>query len=136
MEYEKLLDKAIAGMPKSVTTQSRFEIPLVRGHLQGNKTIVSNFFQITSTLRRKPEHLLKYILKGLATPGEIQKELLILGRKVSSTHINEKIAQYAKEYVICSDCGKPDTELVSEGNVASLHCNACGIRHTLKGASL
>lgn len=136
MDYDQLLEKAQREMPQTAATHSRFEMPKIRGHIQGNKTVISNFLQITSTLRRKPEHLLKYILRGLATPGEIQKNLVIFGRKVSSAALNEKIEQYAKQYVLCAKCGKPDTELLKEGNLVYLHCNACAQRHVLKGEKL
>ena len=63
MDYAKLLDRAYKDMPESVLEKERFEIPKVRGHLEGNKTIISNFTQIISVLRRTEEHLLKYLLK-------------------------------------------------------------------------
>jgi translation initiation factor 2 subunit 2 len=132
MDYEKLLKKARNEMPKSVFESERFEIPKVRGHIQGNKTIISNFYQITDDLRRNTEHLLKYILKELATPGNLTKSALILGAKVPASRINEKIRKYASEYVLCLDCGKPDTTIIKEGDFSYLKCQACGAKHQVK----
>ena len=70
MDYEKMLEKARKELPESVLKTERFEIPKVKGHIQGNRTIISNFNQIAKTLRREPEHLLKFVLKELAAPGE------------------------------------------------------------------
>src|SRR3989338_888496 len=108
-EYESLLEKAYTELPETTAAKSeRFEIPHVRGHIQGNKTVISNFSQIVSTLGREPEHLLKFVLRELATPGELANGLLIIGTKVSASRINEKIDEYTKEFVLCNECGKPD----------------------------
>ncbi len=132
MEYEKLLKKARKELPESVLKTERFEIPKVKGHIEGNKTIISNFEQIAGTLGRPIEHLLKYVLRELATPGEMRKGSLIIGRKVSASRINEKIQQYANEFVLCPECKKPDTKLMKEDRFTFIKCLACGAKHTVK----
>lgn len=132
MEYKDMLEKARKELPLVSKATERFDVPKVMGHLQGNKTVISNFFQIADGLQREPQHLLKFILKELATPGEIQKHLLVLGRKISASRINEKIEQYAHEFVICKECGKPDTKLLKEGDYTFLRCMACGARQPVK----
>ena len=120
-------------LPEVVFIKERFEIPKVLGHIQGNRTIVSNFLQIASTLRRAVEHLLKYVLKELATPGEIKKSgALILGTKVPASRINEKIRQYANEFVLCFECGKPDTSIIKEEGLTYMKCTACGVKNIVK----
>jgi len=130
-DYEKMLDNVQSQIPDGVKTDSRFEIPKVRGHIEGNKTIVTNFHAIATTLGRKPEHFLKYILKELATPGEIYKGAAIFKSKVPASKINEKISQYAEQFVLCKECGKPDTKITKEGNVYYIKCQACGARYTV-----
>lgn len=133
MEYESLLKRAREKMPASVLEKARFEIPVVKGHLEGNKTIINNFLQIAKTLRREPEHLLKYIQKELAAPGELNRYgLLVLGSKIAASRINDKIKQYAHEFVLCQNCGKPDTEIKREGDFAFLKCSACGAKNSVK----
>ena len=133
MKYEELLERAYRQIPETKTSSERFEIPKVLGHIQGNRTIVSNFLQIASTLRRDVEHLLKYVLKELATPGEIKKSgALILGTKVPASRINEKIRQYANEFVLCFECGKPDTSIIKEEGLTYMKCTACGVKNIVK----
>ncbi len=132
MDYKELLKKAHENLPEAAFERQRFEIPKVKGHLQGNMTVVSNFKQIALTLRRPPEHLLKYILKELAAPGDLKPKGLLIGTKVSASKINEKIKQYSNEYVLCQECGKPDTKIEKEGQFAYLKCAACGARHSIK----
>jgi len=133
MDYKELLTRARDNLPESVFEKERFEIPKVKGHFEGNKTVISNFNQIAQTLRRGADHLLKFILRELATPGEIKKSgLLVLGARVPASRINDKIRQYAYEFVLCPVCSKPDTELIKEGDFTFLKCTACGAKKPVK----
>ena len=133
MEYKKLLEKAKKEMPESVHEKERFEIPIVKGHIQGTKTVITNLQQISEKLHRPIEHLLKYLLKELATPGKmVGKGDVIFGRKVSSLEFNSKIKQYADEFVFCKECGKPDTEFLNENNIMFIKCLVCGSKKTTK----
>jgi len=132
MDYKELLQKARKELPESVKKVERFEIPKVKGHIEGNKTIISNFQQIATVLRRPVEHLLKYVLRELATPGEMRKGAVIIGTKVSASRVNEKIQQYANEFVICPECKKPDTQLTKEDKITFMKCLACGAQHPIK----
>ncbi|MBR9675829.1 translation initiation factor IF-2 subunit beta [Candidatus Woesearchaeota archaeon] len=131
MSYAELLKKAKKELPEQKGEGARFEVPKVTGHIQGNKTIISNFIQIANTIRREPEHLLKYILKELAAPGEIKKSALIIGSKIPSNRINEKISSYVDNYVICKTCHKPDSKLSRDKGGLVLACQACGARQTV-----
>ena len=132
--YEKLLDKAYEKVKKPEVTGERFEIPKIEGHIEGKKTILTNFFQIASYLRRNPEHIQKFLLKELAASGQREGDRLILNRVLQSSKINEKIQQYAKEFVICKECGKPDTEITkdSQTRLTFIHCLACGAKHPVR----
>jgi translation initiation factor 2 subunit 2 len=132
MDYKAMLKKGRDELPESVFNAERFEIPKVVGHIEGNKTIISNFHQIAGVLRRTAEHLLKFVLRELATPGDLRQNMLILKAKIPASKINEKIRKYANEFVICSECGKPDTKIIKEGPVSYLKCNACGAKHAVK----
>jgi len=135
MEYEELLDEAYKNIQKPKDSGERFETPKIKGHFEGKKTILSNFAQIVAQLRRKPEHFQKFLLKELAASGHLDGERLVLNSKVPSSKINEKIEQYAKEFVLCRECKKPDTELKKESSsrVTFIHCLACGAKHSVRG---
>lgn len=132
MDYKALLERGRAKLPEHILETSRFEIPKVLGHIQGNKTVISNFSQIADTLHRDVDHMLKYVLKELATPGELKKSALMIGTKVPATRINEKISAYAKEYVLCPECGKPDTKILKEDKFMFIKCTACGAKKPVK----
>lgn len=132
MTYEQLLDKAYTKVKQINTSSERFEIPKIKGHFEGKKTILTNFFQIATHLRRKPEQFQKFMLKELAASGQKDKDRLVLNIKVPSTKINQKIEQYVKEFVLCKECKKPDTELIKEDRLTFLHCLACGAKHSVR----
>ena len=132
MDYSKLLKRARSNLPEIVSVRERFEIPVVRGHVQGNKTLISNFSNICSILHRDIAHVLKYLLKELATSGEIANNMLVFKRKLSSAAINQKIRQYANTFVLCTECGKPDTKIMAEKSVHFLKCQACGAKTHIK----
>jgi translation initiation factor 2 subunit 2 len=131
-QYEKLLDEAYSKVKKIDSSSDRFEIPKVQGHFEGKKTILTNFFQIVSHLRRTPEHFLKFLLKELAVSGQIEGERLVLNLNVPSAKINQKVEEYVKEFVLCRECKKPDTELIREDRMSFIHCLACGAKHSVR----
>jgi translation initiation factor 2 subunit 2 len=130
--YEELLNEAYKKVKQVNVSSDRFEIPKIEGHFEGKKTILTNFYTIVSHLRRDPEHFQKFILKELAASGQRDGDRLILNMKVPSAKINQKIEQYAKEFVICRECGKPDTELIKEDRLTFVHCLACGAKHSVR----
>ncbi len=130
--YEKLLDRAYEKVKVIKGTGNRFEIPKIEGRFEGKKTILTNFFQIASYLRRSPETFLKFLTKELATKATIDGERLILNIKVPRKKINPKIEKYVEEFVLCKECRKPDTELIKEGKFTMLHCLACGAKHPVR----
>ena len=111
-EYKSLLKRAIESLPKIKESSERFEIPKVKGHVQGNKTIITNFFQMVDILRRDPKHILKYLQRELAAPAVLDAKRLVFSRKLSSKLINAKIEQYTNNFVLCPECKRPDTQIL------------------------
>lgn len=130
--YEELLDEAYSKIKKAESKGERFEVPKVEGHFEGKKTILTNFYQIASHLRRNPEQFQKFMLRELAAQGQREGDRLILNIKVPSTKINQKIEEYTSEFVLCKECKKPDTELLREDRVTFIHCLACGAKHPVR----
>ncbi|MBT4165656.1 translation initiation factor IF-2 subunit beta [archaeon] len=131
--YDKLLETAYKGIKPIEQSKERFNLPKIEGHNEGTKTILTNLPQIATYIRRDINHLLRFLLKELATSGAIKQNRTILHRKINSQKINEKIDEYVKEFVICKECGKPDSELIREKGFTFLHCLACGAKHSVRG---
>ncbi len=132
MDYEALLKKAQDELPVRMQAGERFTIDKVKGHLEGSKTVISNLRKIAKDLGRKPDHLLKYLLRETATAGKYVGGRAIFAAKISAKRINDKIAKYASEFVFCSECNKPETELQDDKGIIYLKCNACGAKKPVK----
>ncbi|MCD6476902.1 MAG: translation initiation factor IF-2 subunit beta [Candidatus Aenigmarchaeota archaeon] len=128
MDYQELLDRAYEKLPKTENSEERFEIPKVEIINEGNKTIITNFIKLTQIIRRDPKHLFKYLVKTLAAPGVIEGQRLVLNTRLTRKKIQEKFESYVKTYVICKECGKPDTKLIKEGRITLMKCEACGAK--------
>lgn len=130
--YDTLLNRAYEKVKLVSTSATRFEIPQVEGQIVGKNTIITNFTAIANYLCRQTDHLAKFLQKELATPGKINNDRLILHTKLNSAKVNEKIQLYAKEFVICPQCKKPDTKIVIEKGIKYKHCLACGANSPVK----
>jgi len=127
-DYKKLLE---AGMKKIKKTESsrRFEVPKSKVMISGSRTIFNNFYEISDALRRNPQHLLKFLLKELATSVDMQEKKVIFVGNFTSDLVDKKINLYMKTYVLCPECGKPDTKLLKEDRNYYVVCEACGAKH-------
>lgn len=130
--YEDMLNRALSKLPEKVFEKSRFEIPKSDSFIMGNRTVVRNFLEIAQKMNRDPNHLIKYLARELATSGNFESRGAVFQGKFSDSQINEKIGKYANTFVLCHECGKPDSKLVKEGRIVFLVCEACGARHSVR----
>lgn len=129
--YEQMLDEAYKKIKPIESKSDRFETPLVESHIEGIRTIISNFRQIAEYLRRPLEHLEKFLQKELAAPSKLEGDRAIFVKKIPARKIDEKIKVYVEKYVICKECKKPDTTLEKQGVFFFVHCLACGAKHSI-----
>jgi translation initiation factor 2 subunit 2 len=132
MEYLELLKEGMKKIKKKSSEESRFKLPEPEIQIFGNKTILKNFSQIASVIRRDQKHLAKYLLKELASHGNIQSGQLIFNSRILKESIEKKIQEYLKAYVYCKVCGSPDTKIVKENRILFIACEACGARSPIK----
>ena len=126
MNYDKMLDRLYLSLPKQALVKERFEVPKIDSLIQGKKTIIRNFGQIIKTINRKEKHLFKFITKETATAATISEGMLILNGKFSQQQISNLFENYIKEYLLCHECGKPDTHFTYQQGVKIMKCEACG----------
>jgi len=125
-DYEKMLDRAYDKMPSIVFEPQRFEVPKAMVAIEGNKSIITNFKEITDYIRRDTDHLLKFIGKDMGAAWRKDGGRIILVGKFGYTLINKKLEKYIKTYVICPVCEKPDTKLTKVDRILIMKCSACG----------
>lgn len=124
--YEQLLKEAYTHITETSGDTGRFTVPETKVYIEGKTTVLENFGEIASTVRREPDHLMKFLLGELGTAGKIDGSRAIFNGKFEHAVIETAIRNYVDDYVICSECGKPDTRLVKDGRITLLRCDACG----------
>ena len=124
--YEDLLKEAYTNITEPTEFEDRFTVPVARVFIEGKTTVLENFAEIADTLRRDPDHLMKHLLGELGTAGKVEGTRAVFSGKFEQEQINTIIRGYVEDYVICSECGKPDTRLVKTERVLTLRCDACG----------
>ncbi len=125
MSYDELLDNAYSKIEKE-TSSSRFEMPDAVITFEGNKTIINNFGKISSYLNRDEKHVEKFLEKELAAKGDVKGHRLFLYIKIPKKQVKDKLREYFDKYVVCKNCGKPDTEIKEKKGKYSINCLACG----------
>lgn len=129
LSYDELLDRAYGVLPERTAELARFEPPTAVIAIEGNKTIIRNFAAIAEKLRREQRHIARYLSKELAAPSIVEGGRCIFMTRLSDRAVGEKLGDYIKAFVVCSQCGKPDTKIVDLGRgLHVLICEACGAR--------
>lgn len=127
LSYEQMLERLYTQIPKKSLEKERFEFPRVESFIQGPKTYVKNFTQLIKVMRREdPKDLLKFLTKESAAPAKPEGDRLVIVGKFSEKQINDWFTRFLEEFVLCKECGKPDTHYVEHNGVRQLKCEACG----------
>jgi translation initiation factor 2 subunit 2 len=127
MDYDEMLDRAVEETPDIEDEQSRFEVPDPDVRQEGNVTVVENFQDLVDTLDRDEDKLLKFIQDELGTSAHIDESgrgRLTGGFK--QHRVANALEEYTEGFVICPECGLPDTKLVTQKGAEMLRCDACG----------
>ncbi len=131
-DYLASLDRALSKMPEKTESDARFVVPELRVMSEGKTTVLENFTSIVDTINRDQTHFFKFLVRELGTAGKIDGNRLIFQGRFAPKQISAQIEAYVKEYVMCSECGRPDTRLVKNERVLMLKCDACGAIRPIK----
>jgi len=131
-DYNKLLKRVIEASPKKEVVEDRFKLPKAEIFYEGNSTVIKNFDKISDAVNRSADLILKFLLGGLGTAGELNGPRIVFQGKIPAKDIQEKLKDYIDTYVMCSECNKPDTHLVKQGRTMLIRCDACGAFRSVK----
>jgi len=126
MDYESNLDRAIDELPDLGGSDERLDVPDAAVQKDGAFTRFTNLAEIADALDRDPEHLHSAVQRELGTAGQYEDGRARYNGSFSSAELDAAVESYIAEYVTCSECGLPDTRLVTENRTQMLRCEACG----------
>jgi translation initiation factor 2 subunit 2 len=124
--YLDLLKRAKQELPQPTSSGERWEIPKVDLMVEGRTTVLRNFDEILQKVRRESEHLTTFMLREIGTAGEAAGGRLTFQGNIAPKIVQERLNEYCRTYVICSECGRPDTHLSKDERTTVLKCEACG----------
>ncbi|MDO9538241.1 MAG: translation initiation factor IF-2 subunit beta [Thermoplasmata archaeon] len=131
-DYESLLKRAKANLPEVTSNGERFQILEPDLFIEGKTTVFKNFGEIAESFRREPEAILAYLLREMGTAGNLDGRRAIFKSRLGMEQVKTRLKAYLNTFVLCSECGKPDSKLVKEGRVLILECEACGAHRPVK----
>ncbi|MFB6133141.1 MAG: translation initiation factor IF-2 subunit beta [Halanaeroarchaeum sp.] len=127
MDYAHALDRAYDDMPeRPAADHDRLTVPDPEGETDGAFTRLTNVTEIADALSRDPEHLHRNIQAELGTNGQFDGQRSRFNGSFTVKDFSDAIDEYVAEFVRCSECGLPDTVLVTEDGIEMLRCQACG----------
>ena len=133
-DYAALLGRARKSLTKPVSSGERFQMPPAEIMGEGKTTIVKNMGELLEKMNRKADQVVPLLLREIGSAGSYDGGRLVLQGKVAERSITERLAKYVETYVICGECGRPDTHLVKEERTTIVKCDACGGHRPVKAA--
>jgi translation initiation factor 2 subunit 2 len=118
------IDDLIKALPENM----RSGIPKLEIEVQGKRTIIKNFISVAKEMQRDPQHISKYLSSSLGVQTKRKNKQLILRGILSKSKLETTLMDYANQFIICPNCGKPDTILDITKNKTVLSCLACGYK--------
>lgn len=110
----------------------RYKMPTVYGKLEGrgngSKTVIPNISDVGSSLHRDPGEVNKFFGCELGAQTTYNKET---DRAIVNGHHTDKVLQqmvhkYIEAFVLCPNCGLPETEYKIKSGTIYHKCAACG----------
>lgn len=132
MDYDEQLERALEQKPDIAGEDARFEVPDPNVRPEGNVTVLENFQEILDRLDREESHVLKFLQDEVGTSAQIdERGRARLTGEFSARRLSAVIEEYVETFVLCPECGLPDTKITREQGAELLQCEACGARSSV-----
>jgi len=129
MDYDDMLERGIEQTPDIDPGSERFDVPEPDVRQEGHATVFENFRDVCRDLDRDERHVLQFLQNELGTSAHIdESDRARLTGEFSADRIRDAIDLYTERFVLCSECGLPDTNVEREQGAEILQCDACGAR--------
>jgi len=130
-DYRSMLNRAYGELPEQMESYERWTTPRPDVRTIGRRTVIMNFKEMADDMGRDPDHLLKFLSGEMATLPRFDGTRAIFQGRFRGDSIRNLLEVYAKKYVVCPVCKRPDTRIVKEKRLLFLQCDACGARSSI-----
>mmetsp|Transcript_3244 Transcript_3244/g.10155 ORF Transcript_3244/g.10155 Transcript_3244/m.10155 type:complete len:426 (-) Transcript_3244:52-1329(-) len=110
----------------------RYQMPRILGKVEGRgngiRTALPNVADVARSLKRSPEHITKFYgceLGAQSRYDEVNERGIVNGAHQTSD-LQQLLFSYIRLFVLCPNCGLPETDMVVKKRELQHQCNACG----------
>lgn len=112
----------------------RYKMPTVVGKIEGRgngiKTVISNISDLGLSLHRSPPEVNKFFgcELGAQTSYSEETDRAVVNGAHTDTVLQSMIHRYIEYFVLCPQCGLPETEYKIKSDLIWHRCKACGAK--------
>jgi translation initiation factor 5 len=124
----------IAGLTPVDDPEYRYKMPAVFGKIEGSgngiKTAIPNITDVGLSLHRQPGEVAKFFGPelGAQTRYSLETDRAIVNGAHTDQVLQDLINRYVEKFVLCPNCGLPETEYKIKNDAIYHKCAACGAK--------
>lgn len=103
----------------------RYKMPALQIKQQTNCVIIENLAQVSTSLKRNQKMILKFF--GIRLGTQVSDSKSSINGTFKAHELQEALQEFIQTYVLCPDCGNPETEFYLKKKTYKRTCKACGI---------
>lgn len=102
----------------------------VEGKGNGIKTVVVNLSSVAQSLARPGSHVIKWFGQDLGAQTNIDPpdDRWIINGSHDAEVLQKSLFTFIEKFVLCDDCGNPETDISIKDDIIRKDCKACGAR--------
>ncbi|ORD94671.1 IF5 [Enterospora canceri] len=104
----------------------RYKMQGVQTKVESGRTTITNLEEIGRALRREPGHILRYLGVTLGCSTKVVETKYTVAGAFDETKLQGAIYDFIDQFVLCKECGNPETKFVVEKEGLSRACSSCG----------
>jgi len=120
----------IAGTTPVDDPSYRYKMPLVYGKVEGRgngiKTVIPNIAEVSLSLHRDAGEVNKFFGCELGAQTTFSKDRAIVNGSHTDASLQAMIHKYVESFVLCPNCGLPETKYKIKSGCIYHNCAACG----------
>ena len=124
----------IAGTTPVDDPEYRYKMPAVFGKIEGSgngiKTLVPNISDVALSLHRQPGEVNKFFGTELGAQSRYNADTdrAIVNGAHTDAVLQDLMHSYIEKFVLCPNCGLPETEYKIKNDAIFHRCKACGAK--------
>lgn len=128
MDYDEMLDRAFSEGEMVDSDDIRFDPPSPKVQKEGASTILVNSKKIADYVNRDMDEIVTFLQQELGTNASIDEDnnRVHLKGDFDKDDVGRSIDNFVEMFVLCEQCGSPDTFYEEQKGVEIVRCSACG----------